>query len=149
MSQRILLAGFLVLLLASMGFAQGHGIGLGAMIGTPTGITCKAWVEPSSAIQINVGYYSLDQTGTTALTADYIWHSHVFRTHQQLPLFYGLGGIVGFSGANMFGARLVGGIAWWPRGSSIDVFFQIAPTVYFKPTSDFKIDPGFGIRFFF
>jgi len=149
MLMRTFFVTLLVLFLASAALAQGSGFGIGVMIGTPTGITAKAWVERSSALQLNVGWPSLDNTNGTLLTADYVWHSHVFRSRATLPLFYGLGGTVGLSsGSNTFGVRLVGGIEWWPHGTSLDVFLQIAPTFYFKPSSKFDVDPGFGIRFF-
>ena len=137
-------------LLTHVGLAQGHGLGLGLTIGEPTGISCKGWVTNSGAIQLGIGYPSLSYSQGTALSAEYLWHSHVFRSREYFPLFYGLGGIFGVSsGTNIMGARGVLGIAWWPRRSSLDVFLQLAPTIYFKPVSQFEFDFGFGVRYFF
>ena len=47
------------------------------------------------------------------------------------------------------GARGIFGVAWWPHRSSLDVFLQLVPTLYFKPTSQFEFDFGFGVRYFF
>jgi len=138
----------LAVLLVNTGLAQGHGLGLGLMIGEPTGISCKGWV--SGAIQLGVGYPSLSSRAGTALSAEYLWHSHIFRSREKFPLFYGLGGIFGVSsGTNIMGARGVLGIAWWPRRSSLDVFLQLVPTIYFEPASQFEFDFGFGVRYFF
>ena len=146
MLKRILFFSVLVIVIAQIGFAQGHGLGLGVMIGEPTGISCKGWLSHSGAIQLGIGWPSLSQTGGTAVSAEFLWHSHVFRSHEYLPLFYGLGGIFG---NDLMGARGIFGIAWWPRGSSIDIFLQLAPTLYFKPSSRFDLDFGLGIRYFF
>jgi len=150
MIKHCLFFGLLTVILIDTGFSQGNGLGLGLMIGEPTGISCKGWVTRSGAIQLGIGYPSLSSRWGTALSAEYLWHSHIFRSRESFPLFYGLGGIFGVSsGANLMGARGVLGIAWWPRRSSIDLFLQMAPTIYFEPVSQFEFDFGFGVRYFF
>jgi hypothetical protein len=150
MMKRILFFIILVVLLVHIGFSQDHGLGLGLMIGKPTGISFKGWVTNTGAIQLGIGYPSPSSRGGTALSAEYLWHSHVFRSHESFPLFYGLGGIFGISiGTNMTGARGVLGIAWWPHRSSLDVFLQLVPTIYFEPSSHFEFEFGFGVRYFF
>jgi len=147
--KRILFFSALLMLLVHGVFAQGHGLGFGLTVGEPTGISVKGWVTNSGAIQLGIGYPSLSATNGTALSADYLWHSHVFRSHEYFPLFYGIGGIFGVSRTDILGARGVFGIAWWPHRSSLDVFLQMVPTLYFQPTSQFEFDFGFGIRYFF
>ena len=150
MIKRILLIGVFILLSVQIGFAQGRGLGLGLMIGEPTGISVKGWVTNSGAIDLGIGYPSLSNTQGTVLSADYLWHSHIFRSREYFPLFYGIGGIFGVSsGTDIMGARGVLGIAWWPHHSSLDIFFQLQPTLYFKPISQFEFDFGFGVRVFF
>jgi hypothetical protein len=149
MIKRILFFNALVMLLVHGAFAQGHGLGLGLTVGEPTGISVKGWVTNSGAIQLGIGYPSLSSTNGTAMSAEYLWHSHVFRSHEYFPLFYGIGGIFGVSRSDIFGARGVFGIAWWPHRSSLDVFLQMVPTLYFKPSSQFEFDFGFGVRYFF
>lgn len=140
----------LIVLVAHIGFAQGRGLGLGVMIGEPTGISCKGWLSHSGAIQLGVGWPSLSETQGTVVSAEYIWHSHIFSSREYLPLFYGLGGLFGVSsGSDRMAARGIFGIAWWPHHSSLDIFLQLAPALYFKPSSRFDFDFGFGIRYFF
>ena len=148
--KRILFFSILVVLLGHVGLAQGHGLGLGLMVGEPTGISCKGWVTNSGAIQLGIGWPSTSHTGGTAIAAEYLWHSHVFRSRESFPLSYGLGAIFGVSNAtNTFGARGAFGIAWWPHASSIDIFLELNPTLYFQPSSTFEFDFGFGVRYFF
>jgi hypothetical protein len=149
MKQRILFFSLLVFLISTFTLAQGHGFGLGAQVGTPTGISCKAWLSRAGALQVTVGYPTLSQTQGTVLSADYLIHSHIFRSHEQLPIFYGLGGIIGISGTTAVGIRGIAGFAWWPHGSSLDIYLQAAPTIYVSPSSKFEFEFGTGIRFFF
>ena len=147
---RLFYISILGLLFASFAICQGHGLGIGLMIGEPTGISCKGWVTNSGAIQLGVGWPSTSHTGGTAVSVEYLWHSHVFRSRESFPLSYGLGAIVGASNdINIFGLRGAFGIAWWPRGSSLDVFLELNPTIYLKPASSFEFDFGFGARYFF
>ena len=149
MMKRILFFSALVMLLVHGVFAQGHGLGFGLTVGEPTGISIKGWVTNSGAIQLGIGYPSLSSTNGTTVSADYLWHSHVFRSREYFPLFYGIGGIFGVSRTDILGARGVFVIAWWPHRSSLDVFLQMVPTLYFQPSSQFEFDFGFGIRYFF
>jgi hypothetical protein len=149
MIKRILFFGAFVMFFTHTGFAQGRGLGLGLTIGEPTGISVKGWVTNSGAIQIGIGYPSLSSTNGTAISADYLWHSHIFQSRESFPLFYGIGGIFEVSRTDIPGARGVLGIAWWPHQSSLDVFLQIVPTFYFEPSSQFEFDFGFGVRYFF
>jgi hypothetical protein len=150
MLKRILFSLLLFGLFSLNVFAQGHGLGLGLVLGEPTGISCKGWVTNSGAVQLGIGYPSLSHSQGTAISVDYVWHSHVFRSHEYFPLFYGIGGIFGASrGTNIMGARGILGIAWWPHRSDLDVFLQLEPTLYLNPTSQFEFDFGFGVRYFF
>jgi hypothetical protein len=150
MLKRILLIAVIVLLSVQIGYAQGRGLGVGLILGEPTGISVKGWVTNSGAIEVAIGYPSLSYSYGTAISADYVWHSHIFRSHEYFPLYYGIGGIFGVSsGLDIMGARGVFGIAWWPHHSSLDIFLQVQPTLYFKPASHFEFDYGLGIRIFF
>ena len=150
MHKRIFFSVLLIVLFSCVGFSQGHGLGFGLMIGEPTGISVKGWITNSGAIQLGIGWPSTSHTGGTAIAAEYLWHSHVFRSRESFPLSDGLGAIFGVSNAaNTFGARGAFGISWWPRSSSLDIFLELNPTLYFQPSSTFEFDFGFGARYFF
>jgi hypothetical protein len=148
MYKRILLFSSLVVLFTSIGSAQnqGSGLGLGLQIGEPTGVSIKGWLSHKGALQLGVGWPSLSQDNGLAVSAEYLWHSYALCSRQWFPLFYGLGGIFG---NDLIGARGIFGLAWWPRGSSLDIYLQLAPALYFKPSSKFDLDFGFGVRYFF
>ncbi len=140
----------LFVLFITISAAQGHGFGLGLEAGTPTGLSAKAWLTHSTALQFGLGVPSLSQTDGTILSVDYLWHVSPFQSHEILSLFYGLGGILGSgTGDRNFGVRGVGGIAWMPHGFSIDLFAQIIPTLYLQSSSHFDVDAAIGVRYFF
>jgi hypothetical protein len=150
MIKRILFLSVLYTIFGHVAFSQGRGLGLGLMIGEPTGISCKGWVTHSGAIQLGIGWPSTSHSGGTAIAAEYLWHSHIFRSRESFPISYGLGAIFGVSNdINIFGMRSAFGIAWWPHGSSFDIFLELNPTLYLKPSSTFELDFGFGVRYFF
>jgi hypothetical protein len=148
MLKRILFSILLLVLVAQVSFSQRSGLGIGLVLGNPTGIDCKGWVTRSGAIHVSIGWPALDAHGSTALSAEYLWHSFVFRSHESFPLFYGIGGFFGLSNS-IIAARGILGIAWWPRRSDFDIFLQLMPALYFEPTSEFDFDFQFGVRYFF
>jgi hypothetical protein len=150
MFRRIIFSILLLMLIAQVGISQSSGLGLGLALGNPTGIDLKGWVTRTGALHLSFGWPALDAHGGTALSAEYLWHSHVFRSHERFPIFYGVGGFFGFGGGtNVIAGRGILGIEWWPRGSDFDIFLQIMPAIYFEPTSEFDFDFQFGVRYFF
>ena len=148
MLKRILLFTSLIFLFTSISFAQnqGSGLGLGLQIGEPTGVSVKGWLSHKGAFQLGIGWPTLSQTNGLAISAEYLWHSYALSSREWFPLFYGLGGIFG---NDIIGARGIFGLAWWPHRSSLDIYLQLAPALYFKPSSRFDLDFGFGVRYFF
>ncbi len=148
MLKRILFFSSLLIILTSIGFAQnqGSGLGLGLQIGEPTGVSVKGWLSHKGAFQLGIGWPTMSQTSGMAVSAEYLWHSYALSSREWFPLSYGLGGIFG---NNLIAARGIFGLAWWPHRSSIDIYLQIAPALYFKPSSTFELDFGLGIRYFF
>ena len=143
--------------------AQGGNFGLGLIIGEPTGISAKLWTSPVNAFDFglgwsrggdwigrNDGYY---RSGTRVhFHMDYLWHAFdVIRSSDRFPLYYGIGGrINGGSGyTSSIAVRGVFGIAWLPRDTPIDLFFELAPSLQLTSSTGFGIDAGIGGRYFF
>lgn len=139
---------------------QNKKFGLGVMIGEPTGISAKAWLSGQNALAIGVAWYTggnrfykdFDYSNRTHFHADYLWHSfYAISSNGSFPLFYGIGGAINsgprFEGT--LGARGVLGIAWLPKGTPLDIFLEIVPTLYLINSTGFGIDAGLGARVFF
>ncbi len=145
--------------------AQSAGVGIGLIVGDPTGISAKFWTSEKNAIDLAVGWsnngtwsrfgngYAYYYTQSLFhIHADYLWHSfHVIESKENFPLYYGLGFHFdsGSTVPTAFGVRGVGGIEWLPRAVPLDVFLEIAPVFYVSPTAGLGLDAGLGARFFF
>ena len=55
--------------------AQESGFGIGIMIGEPTGLSMKQWLNSSNAIDAGVGW-SFTENGSIHLHADYLYHNY-------------------------------------------------------------------------
>lgn len=143
---------FLVLLVYSgAAFAQSNGFGLGIILGQPTGISAKYWTSGSTAFDFGLGY-SFEKNSRMQLHADYLFHTKdLFNTSENISLYYGPGARLRLveNADSRLGVRFDVGIVWVPRNSSIDVFVEVAPLLDIIPETDFSINGGIGVRYFF
>jgi hypothetical protein len=84
--------------------------------------------------------------------ADYLYHNfNAIRATEKFPLYYGPGLAINYLNYDFleFGARGNFGIAWMPRRAPMDVFLELAPTLYLFPSPYFDVNAGLGARFYF
>ncbi|NIV12503.1 MAG: hypothetical protein GWN62_14865, partial [Aliifodinibius sp.] len=91
-----LLAVFVTLSLNTISHAQDadKDLGIGFMVGEPTGLTAKSWTGSGNAIDVGVAW-SFGRYDAITLQADYLWHNYnIFSEVDEgsLPLYYGIGG---------------------------------------------------------
>ena len=67
---------FILFLSATICSAQESGFGIGIMLGEPTGISGKYWVEDNSAIDFGIAYSLFNSNNYLSLHADYIHHNN-------------------------------------------------------------------------
>lgn len=132
--------------------AQESGLGVGIILGAPTGLSCKAWTTSSTAIDAAAAW-SLGRRSYLVLHADYLLHSFGLWEVEggQLPLYYGIGGRVQFrdNGDDRIGIRVPVGIDYLFAKAPLDVFLELAPLLDLVPETEFQLDAGVGIRYFF
>jgi hypothetical protein len=130
--------------------------GLGLILGAPSGLTGKLWLDGSQAVDIavgNFGYYvGSPYNSSLNVHVDYLWHYFgVFggpgsAAYRQLPVYVGVGGM--FSSPDVAGARVVLGITYL-FNAPFDLFFEVAPTLVVAPIVGMGTDAGLGGRFYF
>ncbi|HEY8241188.1 MAG TPA: hypothetical protein VIH35_07070, partial [Kiritimatiellia bacterium] len=160
------IAGFGLALL--IGFAAGRealgdadrGLGIGIIIGEPTGLSIKNWLDDKHAIDAAAAW-SLDGDDMFRLHADYLWHNFGAIKNQDakaaLPVYYGIGARVRFEDDEngnddedtTAGIRFPVGIDIIIRNTPIDVFGEIVPVMELVPETDLDFDAGIGLRYFF
>lgn len=142
--------------------AQDSGFGMGLILGEPTGLSAKLWTSKTNAFDFGLGVGlggdrikykgDYDNGGRIHFHMDYLWHSfNAISSSEMFPLYYGIGGRFNSGGGydGSLGIRGVFGIAWFPRATSIDVFFEIVPVFQVTPLTGLGVDAGLGIRYFF
>ncbi len=135
--------------------ADSKGLGLGLMLGEPTGISGKLWLDPVHAVDFalgSFGYYVGSPYNGVNVHADYLWHYYgIFggrgsEAYRRLPLYVGAGGV--FSSPGLAGVRGVMGITYI-FDAPFDVFLEVAPTLVIAPGVGMGTDEGLGGRFYF
>lgn len=148
---------------ASRGAAgQGGNLGLGIILGEPTGFTAKLYQGRSNAFDFGLAY----SFGSFMLIySDYLWHfPGAFGKGQpvvaELSPYVGLGGLLFISSVDNrkgkayfdssvgFGARIPLGIEWLPGRAPLGVFVEVVPGIGVIPGAFAFVQGGIGIRIY-
>jgi len=154
-------------------FVANKGFGLGIMLGSPTGLSGKYFLGPSTAIDFGLGGIGCcrGRRGVTA-HADFLWHpvSLISDKAVELPLYVGIGGRVydyewkhndHYHDGGALGLRAPLGISFDLNRTPIDIFVELALVADFiyddsDPNDNFDhdgvyvdIDGAFGVRYYF
>lgn len=144
---RIMILTFILLLAAPLVLsAQGRdAIGLGIMVGEPTGLSAISWLGGGNALDL-VAAWSFRGPGSFYLHADYQFHGFVER---PMTLFSGLGGFIVLQDDPVLGLRIPLGISFLFQQAPMDLFLELAPGITLAPATDFFVGGGLGFRFYF
>jgi hypothetical protein len=146
---RVLLA-ILVACSITIAHAQEKKFGMGIIIGEPTGVSGKMWTSSDNALDAGLAY-SFRRKGYVHIHADYLWHfPNAFQNSESLVPYAGLGGRLATGrGEGIFGARFVGGLAWYPRNAPFELFVEFVPILDLAPATEMSGNAGVGVRFIF
>lgn len=130
--------------------AQESGFGLGVILGEPTGISGKLWMEKRKAIDGAVAW-SFDKESALHLHADLLFHGRniVKVEMSKLLFYYGIGGRIKFEDKSKVGVRVPLGLNYIPSEVPLDVFLEIVPLLDLAPSTDFSLNAAIGVRYFF
>lgn len=130
--------------------AQESGFGLGVILGEPTGISGKLWIEDSKAIDGAVAW-SFEKESAVHVHADLLFHSsNISKVEMsKLLLYYGIGGRIKFEEDGKAGVRVPLGINYLSSGAPLDIFLEIVPLLDLAPSTEFDLNAAIGIRYFF
>lgn len=130
--------------------------GIGMIVGSPTGLSIKKWLG-NNAIDAAAGWSS----DAFNIHADYLFHNSSL-TKSNVPIHFGIGGRLRFDdkdndrnnhdendGETRLGLRIPLGINYLFAKYPFDIFAEIAPVLDLVPETDFSLDAGVGVRFYF
>jgi len=125
-------------------------LGVGAMIGEPTGLSAKLWMGPTTALQLGAAW-SFRREPSFQVHLDYLFHNlAVFKTPIAAVAFYvGIGGRFSLLEEDRFGVRFPLGLAYaFPR-VPVDLFLELVPILELLPASEFHAGAALGVRYYF
>jgi hypothetical protein len=144
--------------------------GLGFAVGDPTGIVGKLFLGPGQALDFGLSfarygggrcwngdqYVACNRTGYVGLNVDYLWQNNIIYDRVTLDWHIGAGGRIWFISDNDYeddlalAARMPIGLdLMFANPSFLEVFVELAPSLYLLPGTDFGIEAALGVRFYF
>ena len=140
--------------------------GLGVLLGAPTAITGKYWLNNEVAIDGGLAFSFSDYV---LIYADYLIHyprpfNLTEKFFTELSFYVGAGGnlvtttnertttdnyLGKKSGSLGLGVRIPFGLEWMPAQPSLGFFAEIVPGISVVPATSVLVQGGFGVRYYF
>ena len=152
MKQTLLyLIALFIICLVNSNYAQQKGLGLGIILGEPTGINAKFWTTTETAIDMSLGYSFTSSNSIIDFYGDYVFHNpNMLEAEERFVVYYGPGASLKIrDNKSRLGIRGVIGILWLPAGTQFDLFIEAAPILDIIPETKFDFAGGVGARYYF
>ena len=139
-----------VLVFLSTVKAQSSGVGLGLIVGEPTGISFKYWTGSTTAFDAALAWSFIDG-GAFHIHGDYLFHNMRLISVPEglLPFYYGIGARIKTANDTKLGVRVPLGLAYLFQSAPVDIFLEIVPILDLTPKTDFAINAALGARYYF
>jgi len=134
-------------------------LGIGIILGEPTGISAKLYVKDDQAVQAAVG--SAFISGGLQLHADYVFHPYILQTRPSfvLPVYIGPGiRLIDYTNGRddssfAFGVRGVAGMLFDFKDVPLDAFVEVAGVLEYEfkdgEGAAIRLNVGAGARYYF
>jgi hypothetical protein len=141
-----------VLFAAQAWAAEYRTFGIGVIAGEPTGITAKYMIDGNSGIDGGIGWKTSGDD-EYHIYGDYLFHLHdlIAVKKGSLPIYFG-GGLRFVNRDekdDKFGIRIPVGLEYLFENVPLGAFGEIVPVLNLTPDTDFDLEGGIGIRFYF
>ena len=140
-----------ILFISINSYGQDSGFGIGVMIGEPTGLSAKYWLNDVNALDFGLAYSFVRRNSAVSLHADYLYHAFdIIKSNYRIPIYYGFGARLRLVSGddNALGARGVIGVAWLSDRAPFDVFLEVVPVFNLFPSTSLNLDAAIGTRFY-
>lgn len=140
------------------------GFGAGIMIGSPSAITAKTYIDGRNSFDFGLSFFASEYT---LIYSDYLYQFPGFIKHPSMNRivgYMGFGGVLVFSnstrasnngllgtsaGSMGIGLRIPFGISWAMRTVPLEFFGEIVPGLAILPSTSSIFEAGVGLRYFF
>ncbi|MEM5947506.1 hypothetical protein WKV44_03010 [Spirochaetia bacterium 38H-sp] len=152
MKKKIIIALLLVLITIFSAQAQESGLGLGIILGEPTGLSLKMWIADLMAIDAAASW-SFVGKGSIYIHGDYLLHIFdIIPTPKEMGTFhfqYGIGGRIQIADNPIAGIRFPFGLSYYFKRIPLEMAIELAPIIDILPATQFSANAGFIIRYYF
>ena len=139
-----------------------NGLGVGVIVGEPTGVSIKNWISETRAVDAAAAW-SFSGKASFQFHADYLIHNFSLLKPKdfkgRLPVYFGVGCRIKLKDANegkerndedaLVGIRIPFGISCLFADTPIDLFAEVVPILDVAPETDLDINAAIGVRFYF
>ncbi|HOW86820.1 MAG TPA: hypothetical protein P5119_10290 [Candidatus Aminicenantes bacterium] len=127
-----------------------HNIGVGVILGEPTGLSFKLWSKQTVAWDAGAAW-SFVNGGYLQVHSDFLLHNFsLFKVETgRMSLFYGLGGRVKFADDTTVSIRVPVGLAYEFEKTPVEIFVEVVPMLDLIPATEFQMAGAVGFRYYF
>lgn len=141
-----------------------QGLGIGIIIGEPTGLSAKKWLTDTTAIDFGAAWSFIDAE-SFQFHADYLWHNYDLIKTKELSgsfsVYYGVGGRIKLKSSNngngkdskdddtRLGVRVPLGVSYVFKENPVELFAEVVPILDVVPETKFGLGIGVGARYYF
>jgi hypothetical protein len=136
--------------LSGLSFGANGNLGLGIILGEPTGFSAKLWTGKTTAFDAGAAW-SFVSGGFFQIHGDFLFHNfNLFKVDTgKMALYYGFGGRVKFADEAIISLRVPVGISYQFEKTAIELFLEVAPMLDLIPATEAGIGGAAGFRYFF
>jgi hypothetical protein len=137
--------------LAGLSFAESnHNIGLGIILGEPTGISFKIWNRQTVAFDAGAAWSIVDEKHFQ-VHGDLLFHNFdLFRVETgRMALYYGIGARVWFASDTIISLRVPVGLSYEFEKTPVELFIEIVPMLDLIPSTEVGMGGAVGFRYYF
>lgn len=133
--------------LSGASFGQTPKYGLGLILFDPSGLTAKAWLKNSGALDGAIGWSALEGQ-QLHIHADYFFYGARIASDQnaEFSFYLGVGGKIIFRDHDNAWFRVPLGIDFFSKKSPLNIFLEVVPSFNF---SQLELCGAIGIRYTF
>lgn len=134
--------------------AQQSGVGLGAILNGPTGVSIKGWVNDDLAIDGALSFQLSENFQSLYLHSDILYHNNALNErldldNASLRTYYGGGIRLIFTDFdNTVGLRFPVGVTYSVTNAPLGTFFELVPTLDLEPAVNFTFAGAIGVRYY-
>ena len=137
--------------LAGLSYGQSnHNVGLGIMLGEPTGLTIKIWNRQTVAVDGGAAW-SFVSGKFFQIHSDLLFHNfNLIRVETgRMALYYGAGARIKFADSTTVSLRILVGVSYEFEKTPAELFLEIVPMLDLIPSTEVGMAGAIGFRYYF